>query len=141
MPNEQNTDEYPDGCQRWMFGRATGQTFTRPVAQGSKQSITTEELKGLMVYDVPLDVSIDNLPPANVILSSNLAYHVARLVHEIGCLSFSQLHRFWPGNFTTKGHPCANIEPMGRPAVVTTSNNDREYGIYNGYVYCGSYGF
>lgn len=37
-------------------------------------SITMEDIKELVVCDAPLDVILDNLPLANVILSSNLAY-------------------------------------------------------------------
>lgn len=31
--------------------------------------------------------------------------------------------------------------PMGRPAIIDTADNNREYGSYKGYVYCGAHGF
>ncbi|KAL0263287.1 hypothetical protein SLS55_002267 [Diplodia seriata] len=61
-----------------------------------------EETKDLMLYDVPLNVSEDNLPPENVILSDNLAYKVLRVALITGCLTIRQLHQYWPANYTTK---------------------------------------
>lgn len=78
-------------------------------------------------------VEEENLPPSNVILSSELAYKVVRVVLATGWLTLRQLYRFWPANYTTTGSPVTAIEPMGRPALVKTEDGTLAYGMWCDY--------
>ncbi|KAL1628676.1 hypothetical protein SLS56_005668 [Neofusicoccum ribis] len=106
-----------------------------------KSSVIWKDVKNLPLYDVDMVVDEDHIPPEGVILSSDLAYKVIRLVLQTGIMSLRTLADYWPANFTTMGTPVVTIEPLGKPALIKTEDGDIAYGAYNGYVYAGTHGF
>ncbi|OJD37416.1 brct domain-containing protein [Diplodia corticola] len=127
----------------WKFGEGTGLKFTRPAQTigTAKHSVKFSEIRQLKLYNAPINVSEQCLPPANVILSSELAYRVLRCALATSCFSMRQLHQYWPANFTSKGAPCEYIPPMGRPAIVEMEDGTCAFATYNGYTFCGAFGF
>lgn len=127
--------------QKWTFGQEPGKEVKRRwQVDKPKRGITREEVQHLLVYDVSMKINEENLPPAYVLLSSELAYKVARFAIVSGCLPISRLAKWWPANYTTAGCPVKDIEPVGRPAIVKLEDGSIAYGTLNGYIYCGSHG-
>ncbi|EKG20143.1 BRCT domain-containing protein [Macrophomina phaseolina MS6] len=148
MPQPKATEEeisppsYPDKDDMWHFGDDCSQGVVRRITT-QKKAAEYGELHLMKVYDTDMVVTMDNLPPENVILSSNLAYQVIRLVLQTGIIPLRHLHELWPGNFTTLGGPLITMEPLGKPALLQRSSDNANvtFGAYNGYVYLGKAGF
>ncbi|EKG12652.1 BRCT domain-containing protein [Macrophomina phaseolina MS6] len=148
MPPPKATDEeisppsYPAKENMWHFGDDCSQGVVRRVTT-QKKAAEYGELHLMKLYDTDMIVTTNNLPPENVILSSNLAYQVIRLVLQTGIIPLRHLHELWPGNFTTIGGPLVTMEPLGKSALIyqSSDNTNMTFGAYNGYVYIGSAGF
>lgn len=141
---DENSLFFPDGFeyQQWKFGDDVGAKFVRPAQRPAekRRSVIYSEVKNLKLYDAPIHISEENLPPSNVILSSELAYKVLRFALSSRALPKHQLHLWWPANFTKRGGPCEHIEPMGRAALLTQDDGSQSFGCCNGYTFVGSYG-
>lgn len=86
------------------FGKPTDEKFSRKAQTDGtmKYSVTWEEVKYMQLYDVALNATLSNLPPSNVILSSNLAYWEIRLGTTTDCIPLRQLHTWWPANMSLR---------------------------------------
>ncbi|KAL1621278.1 hypothetical protein SLS54_005774 [Diplodia seriata] len=85
-------------------------------------------------------VTASCLPPAYVILSSNIAYQVLLLIDKTKLIKPSALYQYWPGNFDTKGNPVKSIEPQGAPALVRRANGVVGFAAVDSYVFMGTPG-
>lgn len=94
----------------WKFGEQPGHALARTTpGNEAKGAVTWKDVKDWPLYDALMVVDEENLPPLNVIMSSELAYKVIRVVLATGCLTLRQLYRFWPANYTTTGSPVIAI--------------------------------